>query len=313
MSWVENGGAGFTSLAVKWTPSNFTDLQVGDIVIAAMVNLAYDIAPGDVTNGWSWVGSADDGNPDGYRASIYYKEVEAGDIGAGLTNIATGFFNSPYVGVDQFRGETLSADIHVEGEFQLTAVADPTLTLVAHGDDEPEIIATFSSILNSRALLLRAVILDRRPYIATLFDDQSSYSLTLTEGGDNWATSAGPGDFVKEGGVSVNIGGFEFEAGSMELPTPVVNEAWDTLSTVATIDHDLIIGVEKDQHHLESHALQSHTGGLLYKVGTSPMVADTDFVLATNGMVAVTYDTDDGITLLWSRANGSWSSVEVNV
>lgn len=90
-------------------------------------------------------------------------------------------------------------------------------------------------------------------------------------------------------------------------------QAFDVLSTVATIDHDLLIGVEKDQHHTEIHALQSHTGGLLYKTGAAVTISDADFTAPVDGMMAVTYDSTTGITLVWTRLASTWDAMETTI
>lgn len=96
-------------------------------------------------------------------------------------------------------------------------------------------------------------------------------------------------------------------------------QAQDVLSTVATLDHDLIIGVEQDQHHTRLHLLEpnsgEHTGGLFYKSGTHEVpITDADFTTPVDGMVAITYGTElgTGIThrVIWVRANGVWRGVE---
>lgn len=91
---------------------------------------------------------------------------------------------------------------------------------------------------------------------------------------------------------------------------------WDVLSTVATIDHDLLIGVEEDQHHARYHHLDAdmgpHTGGLFYKLGTH--ITDADFINPTDGMVGITYRTEPvtgkSHRMIWVRANGVWRGVE---
>lgn len=91
-----------------------------------------------------------------------------------------------------------------------------------------------------------------------------------------------------------------------------VSEADDVISTVATIDHELVIGVEPDQHHTEVHALYgpAHLGGLFYKEGSGVTISDADFTTPANGLLAVTYDTRTGVRLLWARSNGAWKAVE---
>lgn len=111
------------------------------------------------------------------------------------------------------------------------------------------------------------------------------------------------------GGLPGTYTAFAFELG--EAPV-AIDETSDVLSTVATIDHDLLIGVEEDQHHTKLHTLQSHTGGFLYKTGAEVTITNADFVAPTNAMVAVTYDTLSGITLIWTRTNGVWDAVEVD-
>lgn len=99
-----------------------------------------------------------------------------------------------------------------------------------------------------------------------------------------------------------------------EIPT----QSSDVLSTVATIDHDLLIGVEEDQHHDNAHALNDeaiHTGGYFYKTGWQPTVTDADIVAAgvpaaADGQIVVTYDTHTTETLVWTRLNSVWSAVE---
>lgn len=95
----------------------------------------------------------------------------------------------------------------------------------------------------------------------------------------------------------------------------ITSPSTDVLSTVATIDHDLLIGVEEDQHHAKVHDLTgaNHTGGYKVKTGASPQITDADFTAETpvNGMVAMTYDTGSGQTLWWVRAGGTWDTVEV--
>lgn len=95
--------------------------------------------------------------------------------------------------------------------------------------------------------------------------------------------------------------------------TPPPAESLDVLSTVATLDHDLIVGMEPDQHHDEIHPLDEtvHTGGLLYKTGVSPTISDADYDVAVNGMVAFTYNIGNGIALYWVRSAGSWKSVSL--
>lgn len=91
---------------------------------------------------------------------------------------------------------------------------------------------------------------------------------------------------------------------------------WDVLSTVATIDHDLLIGVEEDQHHARYHHLDAdmgpHTGGLFYKLGTH--ITDADFINPTDGMVGITYRTEPvtgkSHRMIWVRAAGVWRGVE---
>lgn len=91
---------------------------------------------------------------------------------------------------------------------------------------------------------------------------------------------------------------------------PVV--ATDVISTIATIDHDLLIGVEPDQHHTEVHALAGpdHLAGLYYKSGVSPDISDADFISPVDGMAAVTFDTSSGLRLMWVRSQGIWTAVE---
>lgn len=115
------------------------------------------------------------------------------------------------------------------------------------------------------------------------------------------------GTIGTSGGVTAHL---LYQVVEFSAPITPPAESVDVLSTIATIDHDLLIGVEEDQHHTKLHTLQSHTGGFLYKTGTSPTITDADFVVPTNGMVAVTYDTDDAITLVWTRFNGTWDAVE---
>ena len=99
----------------------------------------------------------------------------------------------------------------------------------------------------------------------------------------------------------------------------VVEQSSDILSTVATIDHDLLIGVEEDQHHVKTHAITDeshHPGGYVYKTGRHPQIEDADVLAAgvlaiSDGQVGVTYDTQTGETLLWNRLNGVWAAVEV--
>lgn len=93
---------------------------------------------------------------------------------------------------------------------------------------------------------------------------------------------------------------------------------WDVLSTVASIDHDVLTGQEPDQHHSERHRLSSeleHTGGFVYKTGINPAITDTDITdagipAAADGQVAVTYDVLRGTALVWTRLGGIWSAVE---
>jgi hypothetical protein len=90
-------------------------------------------------------------------------------------------------------------------------------------------------------------------------------------------------------------------------------QIWDTLSTVATLDHDLIVGQEVNQHHAEIHGLDEtvHSGGLYYKTGSGVTITDADFTSPSNGMVALTYDIADGMTRMWVRTGGTWKSVEL--
>jgi len=94
----------------------------------------------------------------------------------------------------------------------------------------------------------------------------------------------------------------------------------DVLSSVATIDHDVLAGVEEDQHHTKSHYLDNqvdHVGGFVYKSGVDPVITDTDMTnagiaAAADGQVAVTFDVMGGTTLVWTRLGGSWAAVEVS-
>lgn len=88
----------------------------------------------------------------------------------------------------------------------------------------------------------------------------------------------------------------------------------DVLSTVATIDHDLLIGMEEDQHHDKLHDLAGldHSGGFFVKTGAYAQITDADFTITpVNGQVAMTYDTQSGQSLWWVRAGGTWDPVEV--
>jgi hypothetical protein len=95
-----------------------------------------------------------------------------------------------------------------------------------------------------------------------------------------------------------------------------VDEAdpWDVLSTVATIDHDILTGIEPDQHHSESHALNAavHNAGFYVETANGAAITDADFVAPANGMIAMTYDTSTGQMFLWTRSNGVWTYVEVS-
>ena len=85
------------------------------------------------------------------------------------------------------------------------------------------------------------------------------------------------------------------------------------LSTVATLDHDLLSGVGPDDHHDEVHTFlpgTTHTGGLFHKSGVSPTITDGDFLAPVNGMVATTFDTATAKSFIWMRSEGTWKSVE---
>ena len=90
------------------------------------------------------------------------------------------------------------------------------------------------------------------------------------------------------------------------------SEMGGLLSTVATLDHSLLSGIR--DHHDETHTLLSHPGGFVYKTGVAVTITDSDITaigqVATDGMVAVTYDTMSTVTLLWTRLNGTWLAVE---
>ena len=87
----------------------------------------------------------------------------------------------------------------------------------------------------------------------------------------------------------------------------------DVLSTAATIDHDVLAGVEEDQHHARAHDLAgyAHTGGFYVEGGASPEITDADFSLPTDGMVAMT-DKSGGNKLIWVRTGTTWAAVEVD-
>ena len=88
----------------------------------------------------------------------------------------------------------------------------------------------------------------------------------------------------------------------------------DVLSTVATLDHDVIIGVASDQHHARLHPLagENHTGGFYVETSGAPEITDGDFVVPApaDGMVAMT-DQTVSYKLIWVRGNGGWTAVEV--
>lgn len=87
----------------------------------------------------------------------------------------------------------------------------------------------------------------------------------------------------------------------------------ELLSTVATLDHDLLSGVQPDDHHDEAHDLVGsiHIGGFYVESGTVPTITDGDLVAPVDGIVAMTYDTDDVVGLIWVRTSSSWTAVEV--
>lgn len=114
------------------------------------------------------------------------------------------------------------------------------------------------------------------------------------------------------GSASSFVGGLEWVCGGT-YPTAVS----DTLSTVATIDHDLIIGTEPDQHHSELHDLAgfAHTGGFVYISGIDPVPTDADITdagiaAATDGQIITTYDISSLESLIWIRMDGTWDLME---
>jgi hypothetical protein len=142
-------------------------------------------------------------------------------------------------------------------------------------------------------------------------------------GGDAWlADPNGVYKIARESpSVTIEHQGYYAEAGYQAVASwyPIFWEEGltpgpDTLSTVATIDHDLLIGVEEDQHHVKVHRLPSaeHIGGFKVKSGVHPQIEDSDFTTPPeNGTVAMTYDTQTGQKLWWVRAGGTWDPVEV--
>ena len=157
--------------------------------------------------------------------------------------------------------------------------------------------------------------------------DAPTHEVIVAEAADYglWASAWVPGE-TPEPGFDVNAtttgNNATLEVLSVWLYQDAFPEpffAQDVISTIATIDHDLLIGVEEDQHHAKAHAITDeshHPGGYVYKTGRHPQIEDADVLAAgvlaiTDGMVGVTYDTQTGQTLLWNRLNGVWAAVEV--
>lgn len=165
----------------------------------------------------------------------------------------------------------------------------------------------------------------------TGFNDLAGYSLdwgdasSPSTGPDISAGSAVPHTYAAHGTYTVTLTVTDLYGHSaiatQSIEAGLVTQASDVLSTVATIDHDLIIGVEPDQHHAEAHPLDDetvHTGGYVYKTGWQPTVTDADITAvgipaAADGQIVITYDTHTTETLVWTRLNSVWTAVEATI
>ena len=168
---------------LNWTPSTFSDIQIGDLLICiAAFGTAQEGQPnyiGTVQNSWIYVDTFSSGlaAPDGQGIiSLYYKTADAGDTGSSK-NISTGFTNVGtngiwFLWVCSYRNWSMPGIVHIDTANGTSSTSSFSTTVAPDGTFEPELSILWNRQAGSTAYAAttRFMIMDDRPFIIGIIE-----------------------------------------------------------------------------------------------------------------------------------------------